>query len=76
MVVSNRYNRPSFCDGCGIAYPWATREERIYELENLFDEAGIDEADRVVIHDPWSLWTFRILSTPGGDHGQVVSVFG
>jgi len=51
MVVSNRYKRPSFCDGCGIAYPWATREERIYELENLLDEADIDEADRVVIQD-------------------------
>lgn len=30
--------RPSFCDGCGSAFPWATREERIYELENLLDE--------------------------------------
>jgi hypothetical protein len=51
MVVSNTYKRPSFCDGCGIAHPWATREERIYELENLLDEEDIDEADRVVIQD-------------------------
>jgi hypothetical protein len=38
-------------DGCGAAYPWATWEERIYELENILDEENIDEADRVFIHD-------------------------
>jgi len=43
--------RPSFCDGCGSAFPWATREERIYELENLLDEEDIDEADRAVIQE-------------------------
>lgn len=43
--------RPSFCDGCGSAFPWATRQERIYELENLLDEQDIDEADKVVIQD-------------------------
>lgn len=44
--------KPSpFCDGCGSALPWASREERIYELENLLDEEEIDEADRVVIQD-------------------------
>jgi hypothetical protein len=42
---------PSFCDGCGVAHPWATREQRIYELENILDEEDIDEADRVFIHD-------------------------
>lgn len=43
--------RPSFCDGCGGAFPWASREERIFELENLLDEEDVDEADRVVIQD-------------------------
>jgi hypothetical protein len=42
---------PSFCDGCGAAHPWATREERIFELENILDEEDIDEADRVFVHD-------------------------
>jgi hypothetical protein len=41
----------SFCDECGSASPWATREERIFELENLLDEEDIEEADRVVIQD-------------------------
>lgn len=44
-------SRPSFCDGCGSAFPWSTREERIYELENLLDEEDIDEADRAVVQE-------------------------
>lgn len=43
--------RPSFCDGCGAAFPWASRSERIQELENLLDEEDIDDADRAVIQD-------------------------
>ncbi|MFD0782971.1 DUF2321 domain-containing protein [Micromonospora azadirachtae] len=46
-----RFARPSFCDYCGAAHPWASREERIYELENILDEEDRDEADRVFIHD-------------------------
>ncbi|WP_199516580.1 DUF2321 domain-containing protein [Nucisporomicrobium flavum] len=45
------WERPTFCDGCGAAHPWATREERIFELENILDEEQIDEADRVFLHD-------------------------
>lgn len=51
VAVISTYQRPSFCDGCGSAFPWATREERIFELENLLDEEDIDEADQVVIQD-------------------------
>jgi hypothetical protein len=49
--VAPEWERPSFCDECGSAHPWATREERIFELENILDQEGIDEADRVFIHD-------------------------
>jgi hypothetical protein len=41
---------PSCCDGCGAAHPWAMREERIFELENILDE-DVDEADGIFIHD-------------------------
>ncbi|WP_165358507.1 DUF2321 domain-containing protein [Haloactinopolyspora alba] len=52
VVSFSTPRRPSFCDGCGAAMPWATRQERIHELENLLDEAEeIDEADLVVIQD-------------------------
>jgi hypothetical protein len=45
------WERPTFCDGCGSAHPWATREDRIFELENILDEEEIDEADRLFLHD-------------------------
>jgi hypothetical protein len=51
VFVAASPGTPSFCDGCGSAFPWASREERIYELENLLDEADIDEADLVIIQD-------------------------
>lgn len=43
--------KPIFCDGCGAAHPWATRAERIFELENLLDQENLDEADRLFVHD-------------------------
>lgn len=45
------YKLPGFCDGCGAAHPWATREQRIYELENILDQEEIDEADRLFLHE-------------------------
>jgi hypothetical protein len=48
---SGRYELPAFCDECGAVHPWATREQRIYELENILDEEEIDEADRLFLHD-------------------------
>jgi len=40
---------PSFCDGCGAAFPWASRDERIMELENALDEEGVADADLAII---------------------------
>ncbi len=37
-----------FCDVCGTPYPWASRQARIYQLEDLLDEdPEIDEAVRL-----------------------------
>lgn len=49
--MSTNYSPPMFCDGCGSPHPWAGRQERIYELENLLDEEDIDEADRLVVQE-------------------------
>ena len=40
---------PGFCDICGEIFPWATRTERIYELENRLDQESIDPEDRAAI---------------------------
>jgi hypothetical protein len=47
--VSPDYSAPNFCDRCGAPYPWASRQARIYELENLLDQENIDDADRLVV---------------------------
>jgi hypothetical protein len=45
------YTPPAFCDGCGSPYPWATREQRIDQLENLLDGEAIEEVVRLQIHE-------------------------
>ena len=42
------YNPPDFCDQCGRAHPWASRQARLYQLENLLDEQDLDPADRLI----------------------------
>lgn len=36
---SAAYQPPDFCDRCGAAMPWASRQARFFELENILDEA-------------------------------------
>ena len=40
---------PGFCDICGHLFPWATRSEKIFELENRLDSEDIEADDRSVI---------------------------
>jgi hypothetical protein len=43
------YEPPPFCDCCGEPHPWVSREERIYQLENILDEEDIEESDRLLV---------------------------
>jgi hypothetical protein len=45
------YEPPKFCEGCGEPLPWAGRQERFYQLENILDQQGIDETDRLLVQD-------------------------
>jgi len=38
------YRRPTFCDACGEPFPWLDRQGRIYLLENMLAEEGLDPA--------------------------------
>lgn len=49
VAVFEEYVPPRFCDGCGEPFPWATRQQRIYQLENLLDEEDIDEPTRLLV---------------------------
>jgi hypothetical protein len=46
-------DRPDdFCDHCGTPYPWASRQARIFQLENLLDEdESMDEAERLKVRE-------------------------
>jgi hypothetical protein len=50
QVVSFRDFEPhSFCDNCGSAHPWASQQDRIWELQNILDEEELSESDRTAI---------------------------
>lgn len=50
MVVSfAEFSLENFCDACGKAFPWASQQARIWELENVLDEQDLDESDRAQI---------------------------
>lgn len=36
---------PYFCEDCGAMYPWAGKEQKIYELKNRLRLEGLEEAD-------------------------------
>lgn len=65
--VARGYVPSNCCDGCGAPHPWAPREVLLFELENLLDEEGIDEADRLVVSA--DLQRLRDLE-PDSDAGQ------
>jgi hypothetical protein len=41
-----------FCDYCGAPHPWASRQARIFELENLLDQDdSMDEPTRLKVRE-------------------------
>jgi hypothetical protein len=41
-----------FCHDCGSPQPWASRRARLYELENILEEAGdLSDADRLTLRE-------------------------
>jgi hypothetical protein len=64
--VPDRYTPPMFCDGCGEPFPWSTRQQRIYHLENLLDEEDIDDATRLLVMEDLE----RLRTSEGLDERQ------
>jgi hypothetical protein len=51
-VVFGVYSPPEFCTHCGVPMPWASRQARLYELENILDEQeGLSDADLLTIKE-------------------------
>lgn len=40
-----------FCHNCGQPQPWASRDARIYELENILDGQQVDESTRLLVRE-------------------------
>lgn len=47
MISFHEWQPQDFCDKCGAAFPWASWQARIWALENMLDEDGIDEPTRL-----------------------------
>jgi hypothetical protein len=45
------YELPKFCDSCGEPFPWAGRQERFYQLQNILDQQDIDPTDRLLVQE-------------------------
>jgi hypothetical protein len=51
VFISDPYDPPNFCDVCGTPHPWASREVRFFELENLLEEEDLDPATQLKVRD-------------------------
>ena len=41
-----------FCTNCGTPHPWASRQARLYELENVLeDNDNLSDADRLTVRE-------------------------
>jgi hypothetical protein len=45
------WSRPEFCRRCGGAFPWVDRQGRIYQLENMLADEGLDEATEFAVRE-------------------------
>jgi hypothetical protein len=51
FIGGGNYTVPDFCDLCGAPFPWASRQARLWQLENLLDDQDVSDADRLEIHE-------------------------
>jgi len=61
--VGGNLKVPEFCDSCGAPHPWLSREGRIYLLENLLDEEGLDPATELEVREQLKALMDSSLST-------------
>lgn len=51
VLVAAPWTPSDFCHMCGSPFPWASRQARIYELQNILDEQDLDEATRLEVSE-------------------------
>jgi hypothetical protein len=45
------YEVPDFCAYCGMPFPWASRQARIYQLMDLLEAEGLDPATELKVRE-------------------------
>jgi hypothetical protein len=51
-MLAVEYTPGQFCHQCGSPYPWANRQARLYELENILQEDDtLTDADRLTLRE-------------------------
>ena len=51
MLPPPRYRPPGFCDHCGTPHPWASRQQRLWQIENLLERGHLSEADQLTLRE-------------------------
>lgn len=51
ILIPSTYNPPDFCLKCGNPHPWASRQARLWHLENLLERENLSTAERLKIHE-------------------------
>ena len=44
--IAGGYRPPDFCDRCGEAHPWASRQAMLYRLRDQLDSEALEDAER------------------------------
>jgi len=70
-LIGFEFKPAKFCDGCGEPYPWATRQDRIYQLENLLDEEEIDDYTKLLVREDLE----RLRESPDLDQDAQLAVW-
>jgi hypothetical protein len=61
------YGKPApFCLECGLPFPWASRQEIVYHVQNQLDNSDLEEGDRRALHEDLN----DLLQTPDTQETQ------
>lgn len=59
-IIDVGANVPPFCTGCGLPFPWATREQIVYHVQNQLHRADLSDGDRRALQEQLN----ELLETP------------
>lgn len=55
-----------FCIACGLPYPWATRKQLVYHVQNQLERVDLDEGDRRALQEQLE----ELLNAPADNNAE------